>query len=614
MCGITAQLNILKHSNIKENTCKSIKQLENRGYDSVGFFFEGHPLLKSIAKISQFEKELQDLEIESHVSMAHTRWATHGGVCQKNSHPHISFDQNIIIVHNGIINNFKEWKTLLESKDIRSNSDTDTEVIANLLRYNEINNPSLPFTDIIKKTMKQLEGTWGLVIYNKKHPHSLFTTCNGCPVLIGYNSIKTRFMISSEKSGFSDLVDYYFILKEKQVEQINVVSNKIKTSFQIQEQKLFSIQHNDTDDSPYPYPHWTLKEIHEQPHKIEQWIENHISKTSGLIDMNIENKTFSWNEIKHITFIGCGTSLHSSMLGVHYMKELCRFVTVQAIDASEFTEHDIPRSKHNLFIFVSQSGETKDVHHVLKIIQSYRFPTMSIINVEDSLIARESDYVIYTKAGKEYGVASTKCFTLQVITMLSLSLYISQKQFNIDIKTHKEYIQSIIKLPNQIKQMIDQIETKDKHRLIEQLNQKTMIVLGRGKTYPIAKEGALKIKEISYIHSEAFASGSLKHGPLALMDKTLPVFLIKTNDNTLERMNHAHQEIIARGTHVVVVGNDMKENNINHNTTHIFIPFNEHCNELLSIIPFQLFAYYLALENKNDPDFPRNLAKSVVVY
>ena len=300
------------------------------------------------------------------------------------------------------------------------------------------------------------------------------------------------------------------------------------------------------------------------------------------------------------------------MIGAYTMQRLCNFVNVIHIDASEFEESMIPKSKHVLFIFVSQSGETKDVHHVLEIIKKNTFPTLSIVNVEDSLIARETTNVLYIKAGKEYGVASTKCCTLQIISMILFCLYIAkEKHKTISLQLYNEYINSLFQLSSNIEKILSRIKFK-KEQLIHLLNKKTVVVLGKGLTYPIAKEGALKIKEISYIHAESFAAGSLKHGPLALINENVPVIILSNKEN-IERISHVYNEVIARGSSVVLIGH----NNFNFKlkkTLVVEVPRNPHFDFLLSMIPLQYIAYHLSVKNNINPDFPRNLAKSVVVY
>lgn len=615
MCGISAILQTDSDDSIKDNVFRSIKQLENRGYDSVGFFFEGGShLYKSVQKMSKVFEDMKATHICSNLAMAHTRWATHGGVSVKNSHPHESYDKNIIVVHNGIINNCEDLKNKLLSKNIQSYSETDTEVICNLLRYNETCYSHLKFDQIIKMTIEELEGTWGLVIYNKKYPNCLYTINRGCPVLLGFKRDRSRFMISSEKSGFANLIDEYLVLKSNRVEQVRLDSSGkyVHASIDLEASETFNLRTKIVPISPYPFEHWTLKEINEQPEVIKGLIDTYVSKPTGLVDFSTNLKRIPILSVEHVVFIGCGTSLNAGMLGEQYMKELCKFCTVQSKEASEFIESDIPRSSKTLFIFISQSGETKDVHHVLEIVRSRNISTLGIINVEDSLIARETDGVIYTHGGKEYGVASTKCFTLQVVVLKLLSLYFATKYFKMPAVYQRRCIQSIYQASGQIRSVIETIQ-RMKNELLQVLNKRTMVILGNRKTYPVAREAALKIKEISYIHSESFASGSLKHGPLALMDKSLPVIIIKIGDKTLHKMNHAYSEVIARGARVVIIGQNMEKKE-SKNTTYVNIPINGVIDELLAVIPFQLIAYYLALSNDIDPDFPRNLAKSVVVY
>lgn len=615
MCGITAILQLSKNSSIKKKTLRCIQQLENRGYDSVGVFFEGYEdIHKSIDRICNFSNSLKDREFVSRLSMAHTRWATHGNVCVQNAHPHTSSDGNIVIVHNGIVDNYDEMKRTLQSSGIQFTSDTDTEVICNLLRYNERQYKKKTFKDVISITLAELKGTWSLVIYNKKYPETLFATCKGCPLLVGLRKDLAMCIVSSEKSGFADFMDSYFILPSDWIETIRVDQKNARISHESERRSLPQLPvSNDTIClSSHPFKHWTLKEINDQPHVVQSLLHNYVSKSTGTVDIISRLSSTRFERIDHVVFVACGTSLNACLLGEKYFKDVCHFVTVHTIEASEFDENDIPRSDRLLFIFLSQSGETKDVHHVLQTIKGHNIGTLSIVNVEDSLISRETDDVIYTKCGKEYGVASTKCFTAQVLVLKLLALNIAQVRFGMKISTQKSVLRSLHEIPQQIASIISKF-SKDYMRTIKTLDHtSSLIILGRGKTYPISREAALKIKEISYIHAESFASGSLKHGPLALVDPHVPVMLIKLKDSTLDRTNHIHHELVARRGKVIVVGHEMECDQ--KNTLNWVIPYNGHFDEILSVVPFQLLAYYLAIDKDNDPDFPRNLAKSVVVY
>lgn len=612
MCGIVGLLTIYKKK-ITEKILKCIKQLENRGYDSVGFYMEGiEEIIKSIEKIDDIRDRLLHNKYESNLSLAHTRWATHGIVNEVNCHPHVSNNDKLVVVHNGIIDNYTKLRDFLISQNYNFKSETDTEVISNMMEYySKKKSKDETFDTVIKNTTNNLIGTWALVIANKDEPNKLYATCNGCPLVIGINNNNSDVIVSSEISGFYNYVDKYFVLNTNDIVEIKIINNNIKITSLNNINYEYKLLKRECKlvDSPHPYKHWTIKEIKEQPTKIHNLVKYYIK--NNTIDFKFGTSIFS--DINNIIFIGCGTSLCAGKVGSYFFMELCDFVNINVIDASEFTENHIPKSNKTMAIFLSQSGETKDVHNVQNIIRksNYNITTLGIVNTEESLIARESDYVIYVKAGKEYGVASTKCFTLQVLVLYILAIHISIQTNKITKKNTNTYIESILMLPEQIQLLIDETESKI-HKLVNTIdNNNSIIMLGKGKSYAIAEEGALKIKELCYIHAEAFAAGSLKHGPLALLNDETNVIIFNNIDTNSERILNAHHEIVSRGSKVISIGNYIP--NIK-NTTYIKIPNNKHLAFLLSIIPIQLIAYYISVKKKNNPDFPRNLAKSVVVY
>lgn len=542
MCGIFGIL-LLNKYNIYDLIINGLLQLQNRGYDSSGLCVlkDGKfNIIKSVSVPLQADKD-DTLTI----GMGHNRWATHGGNTYENAHPHVSNNRAWSIVHNGIIENYNELKLFLIEKGYTFYSETDTEVICNLLQYNYSGN----VYNTIRKTIRLLKGTYAFVIMTL-YEENLYCVKYQSPLLVGYGGDK--YIITSEKSGFCHNVNY-IILKDNDICIVN--ENSISTDYEYNE-----YEHVVKTESNNRYPHWTLKEIHEQPSAV-------LNIKKKKIDLDVDN----------IIILGCGTSYHAGLYGMRFFKPA---YTVMVFDGAEFTPDDIPKGR-SAFIFISQSGETIDLYQCLKITNG---PTIGIINVEDSLIAREVDHVIYSCAGKEVGVASMKTFTNQVVCLALLA------GLDVDLKQLSRDIQATIDISIPICKSIDY---KDH-----------MFLIGKGADKVIAKEGALKLKEISYIHAEGFSSSSLKHGPFALLDENMPVVLIDLQGSNL--MNTYH-EVQSRNSPIFYITNRENEK------ANIIIPHNKMFASLLGVIPLQLLAYYISIRKGINPDKPKNLAKVVTV-
>ena len=609
MCGIIALLTLFDDKMI-DILLNGLKQLQNRGYDSAGIctMNDNYSILKYAStndedSIKKLENEKNKI-INSNIGIAHTRWATHGGKTDNNSHPHISYDNKIAIVHNGIIENYAELKLMLQNEGIEFKSQTDTEVIANLLAFN--NKTSDNFVDSIKKTLSMMSGTWGLAIMNLDCPNKLYCVRHGSPLLVSQND--DMVFISSEQSGFHGLVNNYFILDSNDICIITKKDNKIE----VDTQKKYDLQDalsSNFDLSPDPYPHWTIKEINEQ---FDASLRA-ISLGGRLLDDNkvrlggLEDNKEVLKRIDNLIFLACGTSYHAALCGLHYFKDLCNFNTMHIIDGAEFTEKDIPKFGNTALVMLSQSGETKDLHRCIDIGKDKDLFMIGVINVVDSMIAREANCGCYLNAGREVGVASTKSFTNQVILLSMMAVWFSQIH-NKNSNKRKDYINCLRKLPYDIKKTID-ISNKNKDMMVNLLNKSSLFVLGKGKSESIAKEGALKIKEITYIHAEGYSGSALKHGPFALLDENLPVILIAPNNEHYSKMNNAYEEIKSRYAPVLFITDDSKCSYDNK----VVIPENKIYSDLLSVIPLQIAAYYISIERGLNPDMPKNLAKCVTV-
>ena len=614
MCGIYGILSKESNVNIIQFILDGLVQLQNRGYDSAGIYctnqnadylFEKYASEDSLDALDRLNK--MNLENKNYtVGIGHNRWATHGAKTDINAHPHQSNNEEFVIVHNGIIENYQALKDGLISKGYTFYSQTDTEVIANLLEENY--KETSDTIQAIKKTIEMLSGTYGLVIIHKQEPSKLYCVRNGSPLLIGHND--DYCIITSEQSGFCKKVNTYITLNNDDVCEISIdAKNRIKIDYKIKTQSK-KITLDNVELTPLPYEHWTLKEIYEQPQKILNSINlggrilsNNLVKLGGL-DRNKDKL----QNIEHIILLGCGTSYYSCMYGKSFFKKLGNFNTIQLYDGADFDEQDIPVKGETLIIFVSQSGETKDLHRCINIAKNKNVITMGVINVVDSLIAREVDFGIYCNAGREMGVASTKAFTTQVICLSLCALWFSQdRNINKHIRTH--IIKDLQNLSADFTKCLDVAYSSVDCAVNALSKYNNLFILGKNNDEAIAHEGALKIKEIAYIHSEGFSSSALKHGPFALLGPDMPLILLNNNVEYEPKVLNCYEEVASRKSPIIFITNNsnmQKENTI-------YIPYNESFSSLLSIIPLQLIAYKISLLRGINPDKPKNLAKVVTV-
>lgn len=608
MCGITA---ILSKNTVKKFILDSLKQLQNRGYDSAGITTVNDDGFNTIrfastykqSAMSQIEDKLDSLA-DSTIGIGHTRWATHGSKTDENSHPHKSYKGKFILAHNGIIENYRQLKSNLHKKGYVFESQTDTEVIVNQLEYEYMICHDV--IKAIKNTLNKLEGTWGLVILCIDTPNIIYAVRHGSPLLVSTN--EKYGIITSEQSGFCGLTNNYIILENNDICKIRLSDNNIvvDTDYQYIEKK---INGSDFISTPEPYSHWTIKEIYEQQESSLRAINlggrlldtNHV-RLGGLTD-----HTEELMKMNNLIILGCGTSYNAGMIGIKYFKELCDFNTVQLIDGAEFNIHDVPKMGTTLLIFLSQSGETHDLQRCISIGKENELYMLGVVNVVDSLIAREVNCGCYLNAGREVGVASTKSFTSQVILLSMIAIWFSQNKSICKIKREK-IISDLRKLHLDISGTIKISETEC-HNYVNILNKQSMFILGKGRGEAIAHEGSLKIKELSYIHAEGYASSSLKHGPFALLDPDVPVIIIAPDNNVYSKNMNAYEEITSRNSPVIMITD-------NHNCpaqNKIILPKNDSFAELLAVIPLQFFAFQLAYERGHPIDFPRSLAKCVTV-
>lgn len=607
MCGIFGIITTLKNQNIYEIIINGLKQLQNRGYDSSGLCslseLKEFNLYKyaSTDNLSSIDK-LSSLNLENNncfLGIGHNRWATHGIKNDSNAHPHLSNDHKFAIVHNGIIENYQKLKSFLIKKNYNFYSQTDTEVIINLISYYyNINNNTIK---AIQQTIQDLEGTYAIIIINNEEPTKMYCIRNGSPLLLG---IKNEYIIiTSEQCGFCNMVTDYIILNNNDIciltkneDQIN-----IETLEKYEIKKVNNIINNLT---PYPYDHWTLKDIYDQPETILNTLKNRINNDEIILELNKEQLL----DIQNIIILGCGTSFNAGLYCSYFFKKICNFNIIQIIDGADLCELDLPKIGKTIFILISQSGETKDLHRCIKIAKDHNILTIGIINVVDSLIAREVDNVIYCNAGREMGVASTKVFTSQVICLSLLIIWFAQIN-NLNEIDRIEMISDINNLKNDFRNILHNNEIKELAFKMKDYN--NLFILGKGHDEIIAHEGSLKIKEISYIHSESYSTSSLKHGPFALLDKHFPTIILNCQNEHLKKVMNCFEEVKSRDSPIILITNNDFDYNLDCKI--IKIIKNNTFGSLLAIIPLQLLAYYLSINKGINPDIPRNLAKVVSV-
>jgi len=597
MCGITAIL-AKRQKNVLPLLKDSLQQLQNRGYDSFGASYLDRGSFVSHKRIGRNHTEDFDLfadglrDKESTNVIGHTRWATHGGITLENTHPHSSNQGLFVLVHNGIIENYQELKTFLLTKGFTFVSDTDTEVIVNLMEYYHVQE-SKPLLDSIEQAVKRLEGTYGLAIQCKHH-EEIYLVRHGSPLLVGEND--HVWMATSEKSGFVQQLKEYFVLPNDKV----VVLGKQGL---VCMEKTMTVPEEEPLLLPAPFVHWTLKEIMEQPYTLSRAM-NHGARIQSTIKLGgIDFLEPHVSSLKHIVLLGCGTSFYACDIGAAFMKH--PDYHVKAMDAGEFEEQDIPTGK-TLMIFCSQSGETKDLHRIVEMVQGHSHVlTLGLINVVDSQIAREVHCGVYMNAGKEVAVASTKTFTSSLLLLKMISLWIKERG-PLYIPKPRTY-EDLRQLPSQVTALLQNLPIREEH--VSLLNQDHVFILGKGTLRTLACEMALKLKEIAYIHAEGYSASALKHGPFALLGPGFPVLLLIDKANQ-KKLVSVYKEIESRGGDILVlteVNLDLPKERV------LLIPENRELQEVLYAVVLQMLAYRVSVLRGIHPDKPRNLAKVVTV-
>ena len=621
MCGIIGILGQNQNSGVEKQILDGLNILQKRGYDSAGMCTITNSKLNlfkfsTSEDVCGFEKlrttvsdSLEKNELDySHIGIGHTRWATHGVNIDRNSQPHVSYDDRFCIVHNGIISNFNSLRSYLEGKGISFKSDTDSEIICNLLAHNVKCHKSRDLKWCIKKTIDCLTGNYAILVIDSQHPNSLFCLTNGPPLLGGFS--QGAFTVVSENSAFDNSVSEFFVIKNNDIICVEYSNNQLVFDRK-NEYQFISRQNTNFEMTPDPYKHWTIKEIYEQEICVSRIINNYIEGNNIRIN-SLSPFANILSDVENIILIGCGTSYNACLFAKCVLKDLKLFNTIQVIDGSDLVKNDIPYIGSSIMFLVSQSGETKDVYRCIDIAKSRNVFTVAVVNEVESVIARNSDCVIDILAGKENGVASTKTYTNQVVVLTMIAMHMSAFSKDFDKKEVQEYVQNLKTLPRDIRKTFLAMENKMDQVLGMFDNKRSNFVLGRKRTEGVAREGALKLKEITYIHSEGVISSSLKHGPFAVLDYETPVILL--SDSFQENFDYnlsTYHELQARSIPVLWISNFIIETS--KMNTVIEVPSNSVFTSLLCIIPIQLLSYHISVKRNLNCDKPRNLAKICTV-
>ncbi|WP_287816583.1 glutamine--fructose-6-phosphate transaminase (isomerizing) [Idiomarina sp.] len=609
MCGIVGATSERRVTGI---LLEGLKRLEYRGYDSAGVaVIDADKHLKSVrrtGKVQELKDAIDQNPLDGTIGIAHTRWATHGGVTEANAHPHRSEDQ-IAVVHNGIIENHERLREELKTEGYIFNSQTDTEVIAHLIHHERKTHGDL--LAAVKSAVRQLEGAYGTVVMDTQYPERLVVARSGSPLVIGVG-IGENF-VASDQLALLPVTRQFIYLEEGDVADIN------RTEIDIYDSEGNAVEREVVEsDVSYDaggkgeYRHFMLKEIYEQPIAVRNTLEGRLSETSVLDNAFGENAADILKGIEHVQIVACGTSYHAGMVARYWLESMAN-VSCNIEIASEFRYRKSYVHPNSLLVTISQSGETADTLAALRLSKELGYKgSLTICNVGSSSMVRESDLAFLTRAGAEIGVASTKAFTTQLTGLLMLTLGIG-KYRGMPEQQQEAVVHALQALPAKLEgavSLADEIEELAQ----DFANKEHSLFLGRGNQYPIAMEGALKLKEISYIHAEAYAAGELKHGPLALIDEEMPVIVVAPNNDLLEKLKSNVEEVRARGglMYVFADKNARFKGDESLNVLNVC-----HCDEVIApivyTVPLQLLSYYVALIKGTDVDQPRNLAKSVTV-
>lgn len=608
MCGIVGAV---AERNVTPILLEGLRRLEYRGYDSAGIAVINEARcidrVRRVGKVENLSSSLDQTPLSGHIGIAHTRWATHGEPSEPNAHPHIC-NNAIAVVHNGIIENHGKLREQQKADGYSFTSETDTEVVVHQIeRYKKAGDDLL---NSVKKAANDFEGAYALGVVANDEPERLITTRCGSPLVIGVGF--GEYFIASDVAALLPVTQRFIFLEEGDVADITKNSLTIyDKNDQVVEREISTSELSADAVSRGKYRHYMMKEINEQPVALAEAMEGRVYEGKVLDSAFGSTAGAVFDKIKRVQIIACGTSYHAGMVARYWLESLAG-IPCNVEVASEFRYRDPVISENTLIVTISQSGETADTLAALRSLQEKSIHSLAICNVPESSLVRESDLVLMTRAGPEIGVASTKAFTTQLVGLMLMTLALGRRH-GLQEKTEQRLIKNLKHLPSVVDQML---ETDEIEKWSDEFKDTTnSIFLGRGVQYPIAMEGALKLKEISYIHAEAYAAGELKHGPLALVDPEMPIIAVAPKDGMEDKLKSNLQEVLARSGEVYLFADERLDMSDMGEKCHVMtIPAIEpEVAPILYAVPLQLFSYYVAVRKGTDVDQPRNLAKSVTV-
>ena len=611
MCGIVAYVG---HREAYPILISGLKRLEYRGYDSAGIALLGDELniYKKAGKVSVLENFAKGKNIKSNIGIGHTRWATHGPPNDVNAHPHLSFSEKVTIIHNGIIENYSILKDGLKARGYVFHSDTDTEVLVNLIDDIQ-KNENLNIFESVRIALNKVVGAYAIVVMSKEEPNQLVAARKGSPLVIGIG--KNEFFLASDATPIVEHTKNVVYLNDEEIALVNksgdliikTIQNKLTTPY-IQELDL-QIEALEKGG----YEHFMLKEIYEQPNSVKDTMRGRLNVDLGLVNLGgLKDYFKKLVNSERIVTVACGTSWHAGIVGEYLFEDLSR-KKVEVEYASEFRYRNPIIDENDVVLAISQSGETADTLAAIELAKSKGATILGICNVVGSSIPRASHAGSYTHAGPEIGVASTKAFTSQVTVLTLMALALANEKGTLSASRYHQILVELEKIPNKIKEVL-KLDNYIKEIAKTFKDAKNFLYLGRGYNFPVALEGALKLKEISYIHAEGYPAAEMKHGPIALIDEEMPVVVLATNKSAYDKIISNIQEVIARKGRVIAVVAEGDEIIKNMAEFVIEIPETEEAlTPLLSVVPLQLLSYHIAVMRGCNVDQPRNLAKSVTV-
>jgi len=614
MCGIVGAV---AERNITPILVEGLKRLEYRGYDSAGVavFTQAGELQRRrrVGKVAELEQALAAEPLNGHLGIAHTRWATHGAPSERNAHPHFSGKEpgeELAVVHNGIIENHEELRERLKGLGYAFTSETDTETIVHLLHHKLQQLGDL--TAALKAAIPELHGAYGLAVISAAQPDRILAARSGSPLVIGLGLGEN--FLASDQLALRQVTDRFMYLEEGDIAEIRRDSVQIwDVAGQAVQREAMQYHEGAEAADKGEYRHFMLKEIHEQPKVVQRTLEGRLGGDHVLVQAFGPQAAELFAKVRNVQIVACGTSYHAGMVARYWLEALTG-IPCQIEVASEFRYRQVAVQPDSLFITISQSGETADTLAALRNAkQAGYLASLTICNVGTSSLVRESDLCLLTQAGPEIGVASTKAFTTQLVSLLLLTLALGQVRGTLQAGVAAELVEELRRLPTRLGEALAMDKTVEKVAELFAEKHHTLF-LGRGAQYPVAMEGALKLKEISYIHAEAYPAGELKHGPLALVDADMPVVTVAPNNELLEKLKSNLQEVRARGGQLIVFADGAAGLGNGEGTQVINMP---HIHDVLApilyTVPLQLLSYYVAVLKGTDVDQPRNLAKSVTV-